>query len=254
LQVFLGPIHPPTDGKCPEMKKEELEQYLAEGLSLEQIGKRVGRTPSTISYHLKKHGLKPVNQQRHLRRVPIDEEQLRELHAEGATLREIARELDRSVSSIRYWIEKFGLGPTAGGRRRAAAIRARLAGEREVRLSCRKHGTTTHVLEAGNRLRCKRCRSEAVAKSRREQKRILVEEAGGACLICGYSKCLAALEFHHRVRKTKLFALSHQGVTRSLEAARAEARKCDLLCANCHVEVENGMAKVPATRRLRPAA
>jgi IS30 family transposase len=32
------------------MTKEGLEEYLAEGLSLEQIGKRVGRNPSTISY------------------------------------------------------------------------------------------------------------------------------------------------------------------------------------------------------------
>src|SRR4029450_5563410 len=42
------------------MTKEELEGYLAEGLSLEQIGKRSGREKSTISYHLKRHSLKPV--------------------------------------------------------------------------------------------------------------------------------------------------------------------------------------------------
>jgi IS30 family transposase len=42
------------------MTKEDLERYLAEGLSLEQIGKRVGREKSTISYHVKKHGLNPV--------------------------------------------------------------------------------------------------------------------------------------------------------------------------------------------------
>ncbi len=236
------------------MSKRELEQFLAEGLSLEKIGKRVGRSPSTISYHLKKHGLKPVNRQRHLRRGPIPEDQLRELHAEGATLREIATELDRGVATVRYWIEKYGLGTTAGGRRRAAAKRARLAGEREVEVPCRRHGMTMHILENGNRIRCKRCRAEAVAESRREQKRILVEEAGGACLICGYSRCLAALEFHHRDRKTKLFALSREGVTRSLEKSRAEAHKCDLLCANCHAEVENGVAEVPAAARLRLAA
>ncbi len=38
------------------MSKGELQGYLAQGLSLEQIGRRVGRNPSTISYHLKKHG------------------------------------------------------------------------------------------------------------------------------------------------------------------------------------------------------
>ena len=46
------------------MTKEKLERYLAEGLSLEQIGERVGLEKSTVSYHLKRHGLKPVNQGR----------------------------------------------------------------------------------------------------------------------------------------------------------------------------------------------
>jgi hypothetical protein len=227
------------------MSKEELEGYLAEGVSLEQIGKRLGRTPSTISDNLKKHGLNPVNHQRHRRRGPIPEDELRELHGEGASLKEMAEAFDRGIATVRYWIEKYGLGPTAGGRRRKAVEGARLAGRREIALPCRRHGITTHVLENGSRVRCKRCRSEGVSESRWRQKRILVEEAGGACLICGYNTCLAALEFHHRDRKTKLFALSRQGVTRSLEEARAEARKCILLCSNCHAEVENGVTQMP---------
>ena len=92
------------------------------------------------------------------------------------------------------------------------------------------------------------CRKERVSEWRREVKRRLVDEAGGACLICGYDTCVAALEFHHRDRKTKLFALSRQGVTRSFEEARAEARKCDLLCSNCHAEVENGVTDPPRSR------
>ncbi len=39
------------------MEKEFLESCLAEGLSLEAIGERVGRHPSTVSYWLKKHGI-----------------------------------------------------------------------------------------------------------------------------------------------------------------------------------------------------
>ena len=45
-------------------------------------------------------------------------------------------------------------------------------------------------------------------------------------------------------KATKEFALSPEGVTRSLERARAEARKCVLLCANCHAEVEAGAASL----------
>jgi transposase-like protein len=227
------------------MRKEELEGYLAEGLSLAQIGARVGRNPSTISYHLKKHGLKPVNQQRHKERGALPERELRELHARGASLREIAQHFDRGTNTVRYWLKKFGLGPTAGGLRRAAIKEARHAGDRDVELSCLHHGMTPHVIEKSGRVRCKRCRSDAVSEARRRIKRILVEESGGACLICGYDRCIAALEFHHRDRKKKLFALSRKGATRSLKAARAEARKCILLCSNCHVEVENGVTEVP---------
>jgi hypothetical protein len=149
------------------------------------------------------------------------------------------------VNTVRYWLQKYGLGPTAGGLRRAAIERARLAGIRDVDLECLRHGTTAHVIEKAGRVRCKRCRSEAVSESRRRTKRILVEEAGGACLICGYDRCIAALEFHHRDRRKKLFALSRRGTTCSLEKAREEARKCILLCSNCHVEVENGVTKIP---------
>ena len=227
------------------MRKEFLERCLAEGLSLEQIGRRAGRNPSTVSYHLKKHGLTPANRQRHLQRGAIPRDQLAELHASGASLREIATHFDRGVNTVRYWLRKYGLGPTAGGLRRAAINQARLAGERDVLLECPHHGRASHVVEKGGRVRCRRCRSAAVSKARRRTKRILVNEAGGACLICGYNRCIAALEFHHRDRKTKLFALSRQGVTRSIAEARAEARKCVLLCSNCHAEVENGVTAIP---------
>jgi hypothetical protein len=79
---------------------------------------------------------------------------------------------------------------------------------------------------------------------------VLVEEAGGACVLCGYDRSLAGLHFHHVDRTQKAFALSHQGVTRSLVAARAEAEKCVLLCSNCHAEVEVGAAQLPSALLL----
>ena len=66
-------------------------------------------------------------------------------------------------------------------------------------------------------------------------------EAGGACAACGYSRYLGALAFHHVDPTAKRFTLAGEGVTRSLASAREEARKCVLLCANCHAEVEAGL-------------
>ncbi len=61
------------------------------------------------------------------------------------------------------------------------------------------------------------------------------------CAVCGCCRCISALEFHHVAPADKRFALSQEGVTRSLAEARAEASKCVLLCANCHAEVEAGI-------------
>jgi len=94
-------------------------------------------------------------------------------------------------------------------------------------------------------LESKRCRTEFVTERRRRVKRILVEEAGGRCRICGYDRYPGALQFHHLDPSTKSFALSVQGVARSLSKARAEVEKCALICANCHAEVEAGLATIP---------
>jgi len=47
----------------------------------------------------------------------------------------------------------------------------------------------------------------------------------------------------------------HMGVGKSLEAFREEAKKCVLVCANCHGEIETGLiASPPAGSVYRQAA
>ena len=94
-------------------------------------------------------------------------------------------------------------------------------------------------------LRCERCRKDRVVARRRRVKALLVEEAGGHCLLCGYDRYPGALQFHHLDRSDKSFGLGVRGMARSLERCREEARKCVLLCGNCHAEVEGGIATVP---------
>jgi hypothetical protein len=85
-----------------------------------------------------------------------------------------------------------------------------------------------------------------VSNRRRRVKELLVAEAGGRCAACGFSEYLGALHFHHRDPAAKSFELSRQGVTRALALLRQEARKCVLLCANCHAMAEAGLLGVPA--------
>ncbi len=77
-------------------------------------------------------------------------------------------------------------------------------------------------------------------KGRRERlKNELVELLGGKCKICGYSKCYAALEFHHH-KKDKENCVSIFLKNSSRQKSLKEAIKCTLLCANCHRELHHG--------------
>jgi hypothetical protein len=86
---------------------------------------------------------------------------------------------------------------------------------------------------------CKSCNSQNTAERLRKFKEELVHYKGGKCEKCGYSKCIGALELHHRNPKKKHFTFSHIKIT-SFEKNKSiickELDKCDLLCANCHRE------------------
>lgn len=229
------------------MDKAFLEDCLASGMSLTEIGALTNRDPSTVGYWVQKHGLTANGKAKYARRGGLTREQLEPLVDQGATLREMAEELDRSISSVRYWLLKTGL--CGAGRRgraplvpRDEVVAAIAAGKRSLSARCPHHGETTFVIENSGRARCRQCRMDRVAEWRRRTKRRLVEEAGGACRLCGYKRCMAALEFHHLDPSQKAFSLSLRGVTRSIAALRREAKKCVLLCANCHAEVEAGVA------------
>ena len=106
---------------------------------------------------------------------------------------------------------------------------------------CKHHGYTQFVLEKRGYYRCMRCRSERVSARRRKVKRKLVETFGGECIICGYNKCVGALVFHHMDGTEKEFGIAKDGFTLSFENMLVEAKKCILVCANCHSEIHDGM-------------
>lgn len=77
-----------------------------------------------------------------------------------------------------------------------------------------------------------------IAALRRRRKLQAIEYKGGACNRCGYNRCVAALEFHHVDPTVKKFAVSAKGRTMSWQKMQAELDKCELVCANCHREIE----------------
>ncbi len=68
---------------------------------------------------------------------------------------------------------------------------------------------------------------------------------GNRCSICGYDKCSEALEFHHLDPKQKAFSISSNS-NKKWETLEPEIKKCILLCANCHREVEYEITILPS--------
>lgn len=70
----------------------------------------------------------------------------------------------------------------------------------------------------------------------RAMKNQIIKERGGKCEKCGYNKCMEVLSFHHRDPSQKDFELSMKSGSTEWNKFKEEANKCDLLCANCHME------------------
>jgi transposase len=222
------------------MERQVLEQMLADGLSLEEIGRLVGRHPSTVGYWVDRHGLTAVNREKHLSRGGLDRDELTAQVDRGRSSSQLAAHFAVSKTTIRHWLREYGLQTLRAQRRQARIEATKKASGEIVMLTCEVHGVTEFRRRQPSGFRCLRCRSDAVTRRRRLVKTVLIRDAGGRCASCGYDRSPAALQFHHRVPAEKSFALSQAGVARSLDRARAEASKCVLLCANCHAEVEAG--------------
>ncbi len=90
---------------------------------------------------------------------------------------------------------------------------------------------------AGRNLVCSTCKG----KERRElHRQKATEYLGGKCKYCGYNRCIAALDFHHRdpLKKETEIGRIWQ---RSWNRIKEELDKCDLVCSNCHREIHAGL-------------
>lgn len=90
-----------------------------------------------------------------------------------------------------------------------------------------------------------------VSEFRRRRKLNLIKVCGNKCNICGYNKAIAALEFHHINPNEKEYGISSNGTCHNLEKDLAEIKKCILVCANCHREIELGLYSLEEIKEKR---
>jgi hypothetical protein len=122
-------------------------------------------------------------------------------------------------------------------------------------LKCKHHGLTKHRINSkGSGGICLKCdtKNQTIKKTRRRLK--LLKLFGRRCFVCHYDRCDQALDFHHIIPKEKKFALSSKKiVSQPWETVLEEARKCVLICSNCHREYHAGVLKKKLRKVRRKA-
>jgi hypothetical protein len=163
----------------------------------------------------------------------MDKTTLKDLIAKGLTQREIADSVGYSHTNVRYWLKKYGL---CTGKRicQTQKWKGCKCGEKDPSMFYSRGGRTQGLQPV-----CKKCANKAQVERFRQYKMSAVEYKSGACQMCGYNKCMAALDFHHVDPKEK-DPLWKQMRTWSFERIKTELDKCILVCRNCHAEIHYG--------------
>ena len=92
-------------------------------------------------------------------------------------------------------------------------------------------------------------KSQFVCHFVKNRKLNLISIFHNKCCICGFNSFPEALEFHHINPSQKKFGLS-SNVMKSLDKQIEEAKKCILVCSNCHKGIHAGHIKVPSNYEI----
>ena len=165
------------------MDENSLKLLLAQGVSVEEIGRRFDRHPSTVAYWMGKFGLEAPNREKHAAKGGIDRERLEGMVNRDMAIAEIADAVGLSKTTVRHWLKRYELKTNnkVGPRIMAESVIAKEAGLLTMVAACPRHGETTYILEGRGYYRCQRCRVEQIARHRRKLKETLVADAGGRC-------------------------------------------------------------------------
>lgn len=134
--------------------------------------------------------------------------------------KELSKKLGRSIKAIQHKGARLGLSKS-----RVYTKKPRDPNRRKI-IDKRYYEKHKKEIYRKRRIRLKNLKIE------------LIKILGNKCQTCGYNKCIAALEFHHK-EEGKIRHVAHIIENSSKQKALKEIEKCILLCANCHRELHN---------------
>lgn len=237
---------------------KELEKKIIElrkkGFSYKKIKSELNCALSTIQYHCKKHELNNSNVSLRLTVIGDysfeSENKILKLRNEQKTYLEIQEITNYSMDLIKKVCKKHNLTHLDRLKFDKNHIVEKYKELKSIRKTALFFETTRdtirkYIVINKDKLsdeEIKKLKSQHVINWRKRKKIELVNYKGGVCEICGYKKCVAALEFHHKDPKEKDFNIS--GRSYSIERLKKEVDKCILVCGNCHTEIHEGLIKI----------
>lgn len=159
---------------------------------------------------------------------------LKELICQGLSTRGIANKLNKSQSTIKYWLKKYKLKTNITlkqGTGQCEICKTQLKGKQISYCSEKCKNSSTNFIH----------QTYENQKQRSIKRKIkFIEKSGGKCSKCGYKKNLSALAFHHTDPNKKEIKLNARTLSNNnIDILLKELEKCILVCHNCHSELHN---------------
>lgn len=179
--------------------KSEILRLRNNGMSYAEISKQVGCSKSTVSFHCTNSGLGYIG----LGKTQLDRSVINEMMEY------------RKLHTIQQTASQFMVSP--------ATVKRYCSSKPRIVMSLEDRSKANY----------------ARVKARRQRlKELAIEYKGGKCEVCGYSRSIWALEFHHKESSQKDFSVSKYQ-TLAWSKLKQELDKCMIVCANCHREIHH---------------
>ncbi len=202
--------------------KEVILDLLKQGLSKKQIVRQTGFSPWTVHKYTSSNG-NELSQR------------VIELRLSGKSVSEVAKSIGVSKSTVSAILSRTPEFEAQKKEQIKLSAEKRRKPPREKTGRSKSRGENS--IDFVNQWRL---------NSRKARRQWLLSLFNNKCQACGYDRCFEALHFHHVDPSEKSIVLTTKN-TLLIDPKKLleEAKKCVLVCGNCHIEIHSGYTDCP---------